>query len=336
MLTFDPAGHPVPFVHQLLLSGVAPRPIALLASIDENGTHNLSPFSFFNAFGANPPIVAVSPAFRGSDGTPKHSYLNIKATREFTISVVTHSMLEQINLASSDFPAGVDEFVKAGFGKRSSVKVAPPGVAESPFVMECKLVHAYETGGGRPGSGNLLVGEVVCFHVDESVYTGDRLDPRKLDLVARMGYNWYCRANGDALFEVPKPRGVGIGVDALPAFIRDSAVLTGRDLARFGGLSEPPDPMEIESQWEHELSAMRERIDHGGPLNIPDEDGGPGAELHELQYEMLTGAAAGADIANRLQSCARRFLEAGNIERAVFCAWVADPATIQRLRKQPF
>jgi len=327
----DPAQHPVPFVHQLLLSGVGPRPIALVATMDAEGRHNLSPFSFYNAFGANPPIVAVSPAFRGTDGTPKHTYVNILETREFTISAVSYAMLDQINLASSDYPAGVNEFIKAGFGTLPSVHIAPPGVAESPFVMECRLVHAYESG-GRPGGGNLLIGEVVCFHVRESAYSGDKLDPRKLDLVARMGYNWYCRANGDALFELSKPRGAGVGIDALPAFIRDSALFTGSDLARFGSLTSLPAIEQLMARWQDELDAVQ-TADHGAQHQAVEDGGDPVEDLTAVQRDMRSREASSAAIAERLQACARRFLAAGNIERAVFCAFVSEAALVERLRQ---
>ena len=255
---FDPKEISVPEVHQLLLSGVAPRPIAFVATLSASGEANLSPFSFFNAFGANPPVVAFSPAYRGKDGTPKHTFLNLQETDEFTVSVVTFAMAEQASLASSDYPRGVDEFIKAGFTKRTSVKVKPPAVAESPFIMECKLLQ-HVGFGSKPASGNLMIGEVLCFHVREDVYTNNAIDPHKLDLVARMGSDWYCRASGDALFRLRKPSHVGIGIDALPEHIRTSTVLTGSDLAQLGGVVRLPDAASVRVHWQVRLNASAER-----------------------------------------------------------------------------
>jgi flavin reductase (DIM6/NTAB) family NADH-FMN oxidoreductase RutF len=331
MRSFHPEQHPIPFVHQLLLSGVGPRPIALVGTADADGRHNLSPFSFFNAFGANPPVVAVSPAFRGSDGSPKHTYLNILATEEFTVSAVSFAMLDQINLASSDYAAGVDEFVKASFTKLPSEKIAPPGVAESPFVMECRLLHTYETG-GNAGSGNLLVGKVVCFHVSDDAYTDGKLDPRKLDLVARMGYDWYCRANGDALFELSKPRGVGVGIDALPEFIRMSMVFTGSDLARFGSLTSLPDTAALLEVWEGDIEAWA----HDSSVHVL--EAGSGAQsisvLATLLRELLTSTSDDTRTATLLQESARAFIASGDFDRAVLCAFSSDPAFIGRLRNR--
>lgn len=328
MRTFDPGQHPIPFVHQLLLSGVAPRPIALVSSIDVEGRINLSPFSFFNAFGANPPIVAISPAFRGTDGTPKHTYMNIVATGEFTVSAVDYSMLQQINLASSDYPAGVDEFVKAGFSPLPSGLVTPPGVAESPFVMECKLLHVYETS-GLPASGNLLIGEVVRFHVRESAFTDDRIDPHKLDLIARMGYNWYCRAQGEALFELPKPRGVGVGVDALPEHIRNSSAFTGSDLALFGSLEALPEIAGLYQEWRRELNTIPASEDH---LESAALSAAPETMLEAVQRDLKYGSIPAAELCMRLERCAREFLRHGNLDRAVFCAFVSSPDSIDAVR----
>lgn len=303
MKSFDPKNHPIPIVHQLLLSGVAPRPIAFVSSLDKDGGSNLSPFSYFNAFGANPPVVVISPAYRGHDGTPKHTFLNIKETHEFTVNMVSYAMLEQANLASSDYASGVDEFVKAGFTKRPSQRVAPPGVAESPFIMECKLLHHFDTG-GKPGAGNLLIGEVVMFHVSEDVYTDERIDPRKLDLVARMGYDWYCRANGDALFHLPKPKSVGIGFDNLPAHLRTSAVLTGSDLAKLAG-SEALLVLDVER-----------------------------ALSHPVAREVLNDDTSGIErLAMRLHEEVRRLLSERDAEMAWQLALLSEPQTLRSLRK---
>lgn len=226
--------------HRYLLSCVAPRPIAFAGTVDTNGNPNLAPFSFFNAFGANPPVVAFSPAFRGTDGSPKHTLLNVLATGEFTISVVSFPMVEQISLASCDFPEGVDEFIKAGFTKLKSHKIKPPGVAESPMVMECKLLHHIPVG-DAPGSANILIGEVVMFHLRESIFDGQYPSAERLDLVARMGGPLYCRASGPAVFTLAKPTHNGIGFDALPKHLLESTILTGNDLAKLAGVQQLPD-----------------------------------------------------------------------------------------------
>jgi flavin reductase (DIM6/NTAB) family NADH-FMN oxidoreductase RutF len=273
MRQIDPATTHHSDVHRLLLAGVAPRPIALAGTVDAQGRPNLSPFSFFNAFGANPPVVAFSPALRGSDGTPKHTFLNIKETGEFTISVVSYAMVEQISLASSDFAEGVDEFVKSGFTKLPSVKIAPFGVAESPMVMECRLMEHVPLGGG-PGSGNLMIGEVVMFHVKESVFDGKYPSADRLDLVARMGGPFYCRASGSAVFELPKPSHVGIGFDRLPDALRHSDILTGNDLAKLAGSVALPDPASIDAAWSELLAADGEGLpdDLSIELRVGDAD----------------------------------------------------------------
>lgn len=239
MRQIDPADVHYSEVHRLMLSGIAPRPIALAGTIDAEGRPNLSPFSFFNAFGANPPVVAFSPAYRGTDGTPKHSFLNVKETGEFTISVVSYAMLEQMNLASAEYPEGVDEYEKAGFSKLPSRYVRPFGVAQSPMVMECKLLHHIDFG-ALPAGGNMLIGQVVMFHIRESVFEGKYPTPDRLDLVARMGGPYYCRARGSAVFSLAKPAHPGIGFDMLPPEVRHSDVLTGNDLGRLAGVAELP------------------------------------------------------------------------------------------------
>ena len=331
MKTIDPREHPVPFVHRTLLSGVAPRPIALVATVDGEGRHNLSPYSFFNAFGANPPVIVVSPAYRGKDGTAKHTFENIRDTGEFTVSAVSYSMVEQISLASSDYDRGVDEFEKAGFTKLPMDVVAAPGVAESPFVMECRLLQHVDTG-GKPGSGNLMIAEVLRFHVRDSAFEGERIDPHRLDLVARMGYNWYCRASGDALFELPKPGHNGIGVDALPSHIRESSILTGNDLGKLAGVASLPDADAVLARW-LQMSA-----------ELMPESAGP--DLFET--EMRTGSAQravtallrawkygdrdDAHTAAHLQRCVQTALASDDLELAWECALMADPARIAALR----
>ena len=239
MRTFDPAELPVPRVHQLLLGGVAPRPIAFVGSVDAQGNPNLAPFSFFNAFGANPPIVCFSPAFSGKTGAPKDTLLNILETKECTISVVTYDMVHQASLASAPYERHIDEFIKAGFTKFESTKVKAPAVAESPFIMEAKLLHHIDFG-GKPAGGNMLICEIVLFHISDDVFNErDSIDPRKMDQVARMGGAWYTRA-AQGLFELAQPAVVKSGFDQLPDSIRKSPYLSGSDLAKLLDIEEIP------------------------------------------------------------------------------------------------
>jgi flavin reductase (DIM6/NTAB) family NADH-FMN oxidoreductase RutF len=201
---------------------------------------NLAPFSFFNAFGGNPPMVAFAPNRRARDGTVKHTYLNAVATGEFVIAAVTYAMVQQMNIASAEYPEAVDEFVKSGFTPRKALRVRPALVEESPFQMECRLHQVLELGGG-PGSGLLLVGEVLAFHAREDCFVDGSLDPGRLDLVGRNGGSFYTRASGAALFELPKPAGHPIGFDALPEPLKRSAILTGNDLGRLASCLERPD-----------------------------------------------------------------------------------------------
>jgi len=242
MRTIDPSELSYRERHQLVLSGIAPRPIALVATLDPQGRANLAPYSFFNAFASHPPIVAIGPAHSLRTMVPKHTLENLLQTRECTISVVTYRIAEQANLASAEYDAGVDEFAKAGLSKYPSQRVRPPGVAESPFIMECVLLEHIPLARERGGNGNLVLLEVVLFHVAESVMVNGRIDPNRMDLVGRLGYNWYCRASGAALFEIPRPSGCGIGIDALPEPIRHSPVLTGQDLALLASVERIPEP----------------------------------------------------------------------------------------------
>lgn len=228
--------------HQLVLSGIAPRPIALVATQDRHGRVNLAPYSFFNAFASHPPIVAIGPAHSLRTQEPKDTLVNLLETGECTISVVTERIAEQVNLASAEYDYGVDEFVKAGLTKYPSQRVRPPGVAESPYIMECVLLEHIPLARDRGGNGNLVILEVVLFHVAESVFVEGRIDPNRMRLVGRLGYDWYCRAFGEALFQIPRPRVCGIGIDALPDWIRESPVLTGQDLALLAGVEQIPEP----------------------------------------------------------------------------------------------
>jgi flavin reductase (DIM6/NTAB) family NADH-FMN oxidoreductase RutF len=255
MMRIVPAELPVPKLHGYLLGAIGPRPICFASTIDAEGRPNLSPFSFFNVFGANPPLCIFSPARRGTNNTNKDTYHNAKATGEVVINVVTHAMVQQMSLASTEYPPGVNEFEKAGFTAVASEMVKPFRVKESPAQLECKVMQVIETGDG-PGAGNLIICEVLLMHVNEEVLDADgRIDQQKIDLVARMGGNWYCRAHGDALFEVAKPIGrMGIGVDGLPPDIRNSRILTGNDLGRLGNTESLPDETSVNEYKLTELS----------------------------------------------------------------------------------
>lgn len=227
--------------HQVLIGGVGPRPIAFVGSRSATGVANLAPFSFFNAFGSNPPIVGVSPANRGHDGTRKDTLNNILATREFTISAVTYKMVDQMNFASGEFSSEVDEFELAGFSKIDSVKVAPPAVAESPYILECEFQNHIDLGGDN-ASGNLLLGRVVHMRVDKAILDERNLiDPAKLDAVGRLGLSWYTRVSS-GLFKVPKLKSTSpIGFSALPSQLINSTVLTGAELVKLASFETIPD-----------------------------------------------------------------------------------------------
>jgi len=204
-LHFDPKEISVPKVHHLMLGAIAPRPIAFASTIDRNGRPNLSPFSFFNAFGANPPVVVFSPNRRGKENTTKHTYENIREVPEVVINAVTYEMLQKVSDSSADFPNGVNEFDMVGFTMEPSDLVKPFRVKESPVQFECKVLQVIETGYG-PAAGNLVICEIMRIHVNPSVMDEKgRIDPHKIDLVGRLGGEWYVRASGAALFELAKP-----------------------------------------------------------------------------------------------------------------------------------
>ncbi|WP_430429552.1 flavin reductase family protein [Maribacter litoralis] len=239
--TVDPANISQQELHGYLLSAVAPRPICFASTVDKEGNVNLSPFSYFNLFSVNPPIMIFSPSRRGRDNTTKHTLENVLEVKETVINIVNYNMVEQMSLSSTEYGYGVNEFVKAGLTQVPSDKVAPPRVGEAPVAFECVVDKVIALGDG-PGAGNLVLAKVVQIHVKKAFLDAEgKLDTPKLDLVARMGGNWYCRANGDALFEIPKPiRTKGIGVDMLPEAVRNSTVLTGNNLGRLGNLEQLP------------------------------------------------------------------------------------------------
>ena len=249
MLTLDPKELPIPKLHHYLLGSIGPRPIAFASTIDAEGNRNLAPFSFFNVFSANPPILIFSPARSGRTNTTKNTHDNVKAVAEVVINVVTYDMVHQMSLTSSPFEAGVDEFEKAGFTPIASDTIRPFRVKESPVQIECKVLEVKELG-QNGGAGNLIICEVQKIHIDERVLDESQMvDQKKIDLVSRMGGNWYCRANDASMFEVDKPiTTIGVGVDSLPINIRTSSQLTGNDLGILGNMQAIPTDEEIKAE----------------------------------------------------------------------------------------
>ncbi len=246
MLKIDPIEFGNKKLFKLLLSSVAPRPIAFASTIDKSGNHNLSPFSFYNAFGVNPTTLIFSPSRRGRDNTTKHTFENIKEVPEVVLNAVTYKMVQQMSLTSTEYGKGVNEFTKSGLTPLQSTIVKPLRVAESPIQFECKVREVIETS-GKAGSGNLVICEIVYIHIDENILdnNGD-IDTDKLDLVGRLGGDYYVRTSGSAKFMVPKPlTSIGIGVDALPDKIKLSNYLTGNDLGQLGNLEKFPSEKEI-------------------------------------------------------------------------------------------
>ena len=246
MFSLEPKDVSVGKLHQYLLGAIGPRPIAFASTIDEEGNPNLSPFSFFNVFGANPPVLIFSPARRGRDNTTKHTFENAKKVDEVVINIVNYDMVQQMSLSSTEYDEGVNEFEKAGLTMLKSDLVKPFRVAESPVQFECKIKEVIETG-TEGGAGNLVICHVVKMHIKEEILDADGyIDQHKIDQVARMGGNWYTRAK-DGMFEVPKPLStLGIGVDKMPEEVRTSNVLTGNDLGKLGNVESLPENGEIE------------------------------------------------------------------------------------------
>ena len=240
MLSINPQEISTKKLHSYLLGAVAPRPIAFASTVDRDGNPNLSPFSFFNVFGANPPILIFSPARRVKNNTTKHTLDNALATKQVVINVVNYAIVQQMSLSSSDYPQGVNEFEKAGFTMLPSEKIQPFRVAESPVQFECKVNDVIFTG-EKGGAGNLIVCEVLKIHISDQVLADDgSIDQHKIDLVARAGGSFYTRAR-DGFFEIPKPiTTLGIGVDALPIEIKNSKVLTGNNLGLLGNIAQLP------------------------------------------------------------------------------------------------
>lgn len=249
MITINPKDLTVPRLQAYLQSAVSPRPIAFVSSIDKAGNVNLSPFSFFNMFSMNPPILVFSPSRRVRDNSEKHTLENIREVDEVVINIVNYSMVQQTSLASCDFPKGVNEFVKSGLTPEASQIVKPPRVQESPVSFECKVKQVIALG-DQGGAGNLVLCEILLMHIREEITDQNGIiDPQKIDAVARMGQNYYCRAHGDNIFIVPKPNEkIGIGYDKLPDSIRNSKILTGNDLGMLANVEQIPERGQLSSE----------------------------------------------------------------------------------------
>lgn len=247
MLKINPQEVSIAELHGHLLGAVGPRPIALASTIDEDDQPNLSPYSFFNVFSANPPIAIFSPARRVRNNTTKHTLENVLKNKEVVINVVSHGMVQQTSLSSTEYGAGINEFTKAGFTPIASETVKPFRVQESPVQLEC-VVNEVISLGDEGGAGNLVICEIKLVHINEEILNdAGKIDPNKIDLVGRMGGNWYCRASQDAIFEVEKPlTTLGIGVDQIPSDIRNSEVLSGNDLGILGNIENVPTLEEVE------------------------------------------------------------------------------------------
>lgn len=262
MITYLPKEILVPEVQRLLQGGIGPRPIALVSTISKDGINNLSPFSFYNVFGANPPVIAFSPSRRGRDGSFKDTYLNLVETKECVVQAVTYSMVEQVSLASTEYERGIDEFVKSGLTPIDSDIVKPKRVKESPFQMECKLIDMMSYGNGG-ASANIAVCEVIKFHVNEEVFINGIIHPNKIDLVARMSGDFYCRAFGDNVFEVEKPLAKkGIGYDQIPDFIKNSNIYSANNLGKFGNIEIIPSANAITEYIEEVRRSIKNESDH--------------------------------------------------------------------------
>lgn len=241
MLVIDPKELPIPQLHQYLIGSVGPRPICFASTVDVNGVPNLAPFSFFNVFSANPPILVFAPNNSGRTGEPKHTLLNVKEVPEVVINVVTEAMVEQMNVAAAPWDRGVSEFKKAGFTPLKSDLVKPFRVAESPSQIECKVLEVKEMGVGG-GAGNLVICQVVRIHIKEEVLNEEqKIDQRKMKLVGRLGGSWYSKTNEAALFELAQPMSPTLGYDGLPEYVRLSDKLSGNDIGKLASVASMPD-----------------------------------------------------------------------------------------------
>ena len=281
MLTINTSDLTPMQLQNYLQYAIAPRPICFASTIDAKGNVNLSPFSFFNMFSTNPPVCVFSPARRVRDNTTKHTLENVLEVKECVINIVDYAMVQQMSLASTEYAKGVNEFEKAGFSMLESHLVKPPRVAEAPVQLEC-VVNQVIPLGENNGAGNLILAEIKLIHIKEEILDSEgKIDQAKIDLVARLGGDWYCRVTPESLFKVAKPlTTLGIGVDALPVSVRNSKVLTGNDLGMLGNIENLPSAEEIDAmQWN---SNVKDILD----ATIGDATNRE-RELHELAHQLL-------------------------------------------------
>ncbi len=267
LISITPTDLPTPKLHGYLLGAVGPRPIAFASTVDKEGVPNLSPFSFFNVFSANPPILIFSPARRVRNNTIKHTLENVLETKEVVINIVNYDIVQQMSLSSIEYERGENEFIKSGLTMLKSDLIAPFRVAESPVQFECKVTKV-EALGEEGGAGNLVFSEVLKIHIHKDILDENGvIDQHKIDQVSRMGGNWYSRANL-GMFEVPKPLSkLGIGVDQIPLEIRNSKILTGNDLGQLGNVERLPTTEEVQAFIEEDHT-LRSLISAGDPLII--------------------------------------------------------------------
>jgi flavin reductase (DIM6/NTAB) family NADH-FMN oxidoreductase RutF len=266
MLTIDTSITKNPQLHHYLLGAVGPRPICFASTIDKDGNKNIAPFSFFNVFSSNPPIAVFSPARSGRTGEQKDTLLNVLEVPEVVINIVNYNMVHQMSLASSPYPKGVDEFIKSGLTPIASEMVKPFRIKESPVQMECKVIEVKSLGESG-GAGNLIICEVLKIHISDDVLDSkNMIDQQKIDLVARMGGDWYCRADKNSMFEIAKPiTTCGIGFDQIPSEIRESNILSGNDLGHLGGIEILPDETEVNEFKLIELSELFMEFENDAP-----------------------------------------------------------------------
>jgi len=279
MITIHPKEIPQAQLHQYLLGAIAPRPIAFASTIDALGRMNLAPYSFFNVFSSNPPIVIFSPARRGRDNTTKHTLENVYEVKECVINIVNHRIVEQMSLASTEYPRDVSEFIKSGLTPIASDMVRPFRVKEAPVQLECKVNEILPLG-NQGGAGNLVIAEVLCVHIQEEILDSDgKIDPVKIDLVARMGGHWYTRASA-GLFQLPQPTTqIAIGFDQIPIDVLQSRVLTGSQLAKLAGVTALPDETDVN---EYKLTELAELF-----IAFDKNYDGLEMELHQKAAELI-------------------------------------------------
>ena len=257
MLTIDPIELGNPKAHHYLLGAVGPRPICFASTIDSKGNRNLAPFSFFNVFSSNPPVAIFSPARSGRTGKQKDTYNNVKQVPEVVINLVNYNMVEQMSLSSSPYQPNVDEFIKSGFTPIASETIRPYRVKESPVQMECDVFNIMELG-ENGGSGNLIMCKIKKIHIQDDILDNNNMiDQHKIDLVSRMGGNWYCRSDKNSMFEITKPiTTCGIGFDNIPNEILNSSILSGNDLGKLGGIEQLPNETEVNEYKLTDLSEL--------------------------------------------------------------------------------